>query len=147
MNEKMNMKNWLFIALAFVVFSGNSYAEQPVTKERQQLFKKIENNTEMLEDLVDELNWEKSERLANQVSQDVLKLKQLFPKESIGDGRSKKKILKEWPSFEKKINDWSLFYRQVEKASKARDENQVENAMDEASSACRSCHMKYRSLW
>ncbi len=41
------MRNWLFIRLLFVAFSGYSYGEQPITIERQQLFKKIEGDVSL----------------------------------------------------------------------------------------------------
>ena len=124
-----------------------SYAEQEVTKERQQLFEKIENNTESLEDLVDDRNWAESRKLANLIAGDVQLLKTLFPEDSKGDGRSKDRVWTDWHSFEGKLNNWSFHYEQVARASKNQDIALLKRAIDAASSTCRSCHMKYRSLW
>lgn len=61
-----------------------------------------------MEDLVDEANWKESEKLASKLGKNVQRLKLLFPKESIGDGRSNKKIWKKWAGFKNKLSDWSL---------------------------------------
>ena len=141
------MKNWLSIGLITLLFNCPSYAEQLVVDERQQLYKKIEDDSELLEYFVDDADWIKTAELANRLAKDVLKLKQLFPEHSKGDGRSKTKIWANWHDFENKLDNWSLLYLQVENASKIRDINKLEHAVDTANSTCRSCHMKYRSLW
>lgn len=134
----------IFIGLSL---SDGARAEQTVTEQRQQLFEEIENKTEHLEALIDDKKWQKSEVLAKQISGDVQLLTTLFPLNSKGNGRSKDKVWDEWHKFEGKLNNWSLFYGQIAKASAQRNVDLIEKALSKANSTCRSCHMKYRSLW
>ncbi|WDE08722.1 cytochrome c [Thalassomonas viridans] len=137
--------------IAIAILSGfspaESYAEQPATEQRQQLFKQIEADTERLEDIVDAQSWEQVTTLARQLERDVELLRTLFPDSSRGEGRSKSKIWQNWGDFDQRLSAWSASFEKLAITSQSKDHRQIEAALDSATSTCRSCHMKYRSLW
>lgn len=135
------------ILLFTTVFSVSCFAEQPETLQRIALFEKIERDTELLEDLVDDENWSQVIDLSLMLEKNVNSLKALFPKTSIGEGRSKEKIWKNWPQFEEKLDSWSQHFKHLALSTQSVDQNQIESSLDSATSTCRSCHMQYRSLW
>jgi len=141
------MNKRLVLGISIMVFASLCSAEQQITKSRQQLFKSIEDNSEKLEDIVDVQNWSQAAELANQLSLDVLKLKKMFPESSKGEGRSKSKIWKNKQDFNHRLKQWAMYFNDVATNAKHSNKRATESALDEATSTCRSCHMKYRSLW
>ena len=141
------MNKWILIGFAIMTLSAFTYAKQQVTEHRQELFKKIEDNSEYLEKIIDKQDWSQATSLAQQLSLDVLLLKALFPSNSKGDGRSKEKIWRNKDDFNHRLNEWSLSFKKLAKSTQLKNNHDAEEALDEATSTCRSCHMKYRSLW
>ncbi len=141
------MNKWAIVGVLTSLLIQPSYAKQVITEQRQQLFEHIENNVELLEDRVDEGDWPQVANLALKLEQDVIQLKKLFPKSSKGEGRSKNKIWQDWKNFDYRLTQWSLSFKHLATVSETENGQRIENALDTATSACRSCHMKYRSLW
>lgn len=141
------MKATLVLLVVMLVWSGHTHGHTSIVEQRQALFEQIEVNTEQLEDLVSDTDWQKSKQIAQALSLDVQKLSALFPSSTQGEGRSKTRIWQDWRHFESKLQVWSEYYQKVAEASADHNAEQATLALDKANSACRSCHMKYRSLW
>mgnify|MGYP003679018741 CR=1 FL=1 len=130
------MKKW--IALLLLAASAGTYAEHPAVEQRQQLFEQIDEQSDYLETLLDDKEWQQAEATALQLQQKVQRLVMLFPPESAGQGRSRQE-------FQHQLEQWQADYRAV--AAAAVGAMRDEAALDRATSACRSCHRKYRSFW
>lgn len=143
------MKNWISISLLCLglLMTNLTQADSKETKARQQLFTHIEEQSEVLEDLVDDEDWQRAGPLALELANEVAKLNNLFPESSKDEGRSRDGIWEEWPEFSKRLEKFEKSYNDVASAIEKGNYNQAENALDKATSSCRSCHMSYRSLW
>ncbi|MDO6682694.1 cytochrome c [Oceanobacter sp. 5_MG-2023] len=133
------------IVLFLLAASAATYAEHPAVEQRQQLFEEIEEQTDYLEQSVDDEHWSEVETTALKLDQQVQRLLTLFPPESSGEGRSRKAVWRHWDAFERDMMSWQMAYRDIAAAAVAEVSN--EDALDQITSACRSCHRKYRSLW
>ena len=141
------MKHWISTALLCLSFTTAAFAESEATKTRQQLFTDIEEQTETLEDLMDDEQWQQAAPLAGQIADKALLLNDQFPENSQGEGRSRDGVWEEWAKFSAKLQSLESDYRQVSSAIQAGNHSKAEDALDDATSSCRSCHMSYRSLW
>ncbi|WDE02634.1 c-type cytochrome [Thalassomonas actiniarum] len=141
------MNKWLLFVLTAIALPGYCHAEQPETEQRQQLFQQIEGNTERLEDIIDQQDWQQVSTMALKLEQDVILLKKLFPQSSKGEWRSKEKIWHDWENFEHKLTLWSISFKRIATTSQSKNHRQVIKAFDSATLSCRACHMQYRSLW
>lgn len=141
------MKHLLSISLLWLLTVGATQAESDVTQARQQIFTNIEEQSENLEDLVDDEMWKEAAPLAEELANKVAKLIALFPESSKGEGRSRDGVWEEWPQFSIRLQNFGNDFRTVADAINEGDYEYAENALDDATSACRSCHMSYRSLW
>ena len=137
----------LTIAAAALIFSSHSHAEHPAVDQRVALFEQVEQQTERLETLIDDGDWVKSAALASQLKVQVNQLMGLFPRQSMGEGRSRDKVWQQWGNFEDRLASLASAYDKVNQAAVSGDKTQLLHALDDATSSCRSCHMKYRSLW
>ncbi|MFK4754173.1 cytochrome c [Oceanobacter antarcticus] len=137
------MKKW--IALLLLAASAGTYAEHPAVEQRQQLFEQIDEQSDYLETLLDDKEWQQAEATALQLQQKVQRLVTLFPPESAGQGRSRQRVWRHWEEFQHQLEQWQADYRAV--AAAAVGAMRDEAALDRATSACRSCHRKYRSFW
>lgn len=141
------MRIWLPIGFLCFWYSGYSLANSEVTEVRQQLFTDIEEQSEQLEDRVDDQQWLQAASLAEKIADDVAKLQSLFPTSSKGEGRSRDKVWGQWPTFSKKLYRFENQFRDVANAIQSEQYERAEDRLDDATSSCRSCHMSYRSLW
>ena len=133
------MKHAVRAAFIAMAISGAAQADDPVA-QRQTLFEAVEADTDRLEERVDEQDWSRSAALAQQ-------LRQLFPDHSRGGGRSRDAVWDSWADFSARLDKLEAAYRTVALASQAGNRAQTAQALDFATSSCRACHMKYRSLW
>ena len=136
----------IFIA-GTLAFSSVVHAEHPAVDQRVALFEQVEQQTEKLEEMVDDGDWVNSANLASQLNQQVNRLLGLFPKESKGEGRSRDQVWENWHNFEGRLASLADAYDKAGKAAIKEDKAKLVRALDDATSSCRSCHMKYRSLW
>jgi cytochrome c556 len=141
------MKHWISISLLCLLLANTTYADSDETKARQKLFTSIEEQSEVLEDMVDDKEWQEAAPLAKELANKVSRLNNLFPDSSKDEGRARDAIWEEWPEFSKRLQHFENDFREVSRAITAGDHDKAEDSLDAATSACRSCHMSYRSLW
>lgn len=141
------MKHWISTSLLCLLLANTAFAESEATKMRQKLFTAIEDQSEALEDLVDDEKWQSAAPLAEEIANKAAKLNTLFPKSSKDEGRSRDGIWEEWPEFSQRLDRFERNFRDVASSINQGNYRQAEDSLDDATSSCRSCHMSYRSLW
>jgi len=141
------MKHWISTSLLCLILANTAYAESEATKARQQIFTHIEEESETLEDMVDDEQWQEAAPFAEKIANKIAKLNALFPESSKDEGRARDGIWEEWSEFSNKLKNFENDFRAVSAAIVAGDHTKAEDKLDDATSACRSCHMSYRSLW
>ncbi len=127
--------------------SAQSDIKSEATKIRQQVYTSIEEKSEILEDLVDDEKWQEAAPLALVLAGKVAKLKTLFPEISKGEGRARDSVWEEWPEFSQRLQTLEKDFMNVSLAIKAGNHDKAEDSLDDAISACDSCHMSHRALW
>lgn len=137
------MKHWISTSLLCLLLANTTYAESI----RQQAYISIEERSELLEDLVDDEKWQEAAPLAEELALKVAKLQTLFPESSKGEGRARDSVWEEWPEFSQRLQNLEADFLGVSVAIAAGDHDKAEDSLDDATSACNSCHMSYRSLW
>ncbi|MBN3561586.1 c-type cytochrome [Aliamphritea spongicola] len=135
----------LTLALTFIALTVR--AEQPATEERQALFEQIEDGTEMLEKMINRRNMAESAQQAKAMLLKVEMLKTLFPEDSRGEGRSREKVWDNWDDFSSRLAALETAYQDAYLAASESNFGLAKSAFETADGSCRSCHMKYRSLW
>lgn len=141
------MKLWISSTLLCLCVAAPALATAEATKTRQQLFTAIEEQSETLEELIDDEHWLQAAPLAEQIADKILLLNDQFPSTSKGEGRSRDGVWEEWDSFSQRLSNFEDDFRQVARFIQKGDQPQAEDALDRGMSSCRSCHMSYRSLW
>lgn len=141
------MKHWISISVLCLLLANMAYAESDATKTRQQVYTSIEEQSEILEDLVDDEKWQEAAPLAEMLALKVAKLQSLFPESSKDEGRARDSVWEEWPEFSQRLQALETDFLNVSVAIAAGDHDKAEDSLDDATSACNSCHMSYRSLW
>ncbi|MEJ2763548.1 cytochrome c [Photobacterium sp. MCCC 1A19761] len=141
------MKRNLCIGLITLTLSSLAIADHPAVEQRQALFEQIDEETEMLEAFVDEENWPATAVLAQKLEQYVATLQTQFPPASKGEGRSDDDVWEQWGEFSGKLTQLETSYQTVHRAASSGNLTLLAEALEAATSSCRSCHMSYRSLW
>lgn len=141
------MKHWISTSVLCLLLANMAYAESDATKTRQQVYTSIEEQSEILEDLVDDEKWQEAAPLAEMLALKVAKLQSLFPESSKDEGRARDSVWEEWPEFSQRLQALETDFLNVSVAIAAGDHDKAEDSLDDATSACNSCHMSYRSLW
>lgn len=141
------MKRNLGIGLFTLTLSCLAAAEHPAVEQRQALFEQIDEETEMLESFIDDENWPATAALAQKLEQYVATLQTRFPPASKGEGRSDEDVWEQWGEFSGKLTQLETSYQTVHHAASSGNLVLLTNALEAATSSCRSCHMSYRSLW
>jgi len=149
------MKHWISTSLLCLLLANTAHAvadehsniELNATKIRQQVYTSIEEQSDNLEDLVDDEKWQEAAPLAEKLAEKVAKLKMLFPESSKDEGRARDSVWEEWDEFSARLQNLENDFRAVSTAIAAGDHDKAEDKLDDATSACSSCHMSYRSLW
>lgn len=121
--------------------------DSQATKDRQQVYSSIEEQSEALEDLFDDEKWLEAAPLADALALKVAKLQTLFPESSKDEGRARDSVWEEWPEFSQRLLTLEKDFREVAVAINAGDHDKAEEHLDDATSACDSCHMSHRALW
>lgn len=124
-----------------------SFAESQATKTRQQTYSAIEEKSDLLEDLIDDEEWQQAAPLAVELADKVATLNTLFPESSKGEGRARDSVWEDWTEISERLQTLESDFRGVSIAIAAGDHEQAEDSLDDATSACGSCHMFYRKLW
>lgn len=141
------MKHWMTASVLFLLVTGTVYAESEATETRQNTYSSIEEQSENLEDLVDDEKWPEAAPLAEEIANKVATLNTLFPVSSKDEGRARDSVWEEWNEFSDRLQKLEADFRAVSTAIAAGDHELAEGKLDDATSACNSCHMSYRSLW
>lgn len=141
------MKHWISTSLLCLLLANTTYADSDETKARQKIFTSIEEQSELLEDMVDDKKWQEAAPLAEELANKVSKLKGFFPESSKDEGRARDGIWEEWPEFSKRLEHFERDFRAVSTSISAGDYEKAEDKLDDATSSCRSCHMSFRALW
>lgn len=141
------MKQWITAGFLCLLITKIAYADSDASIARQKLFTNIEENSEVLEDLVDDKKWQKAAPLADEIADDIEKLSNLFPDLTDDEGRARDAVWAEWPEFSDSLQRFENDFRAVSTTITAGEYEKAENKLDDATSSCRSCHMSYRSLW
>ena len=143
------MKSLISTSLLCLLLANMSYADEDsqATKTRQQVYTSIEDKSETLEDLVDDEKWQEAAPLAAELAKTVAQLQHLFPESSKDEGRARDGVWEEWPEFSQRLTLLEQNFKGVSLAIKEGDHDKAEDHLDDATSACNSCHMSYRSLW
>ena len=141
------MKHWITASVLCLLLTNMTYAESEATKTRQKIYTSIEEQSEKLEDLVDDEKWQEAAPLAEQLADKVAQLNTLFPENSKDEGRARDSVWEEWDEFSKRLKNLESDFRVVSTAIAVGDHDKAEDKLDDATSACNSCHMSYRSLW
>ncbi|WP_063337671.1 MULTISPECIES: c-type cytochrome [unclassified Marinomonas] len=141
------MQKQLLAGLIFGFLTCAIGAEEAKVEQRQTIFKKVEKGTESLEILIDHGAMSDVVVKADALSKQIAQLVNLFPEDTRGKGRSSSKIWKNWDDFSARLSRFESAYVQMSNAASNEDSKRVKQAFKLADSSCRSCHMKYRSLW
>jgi cytochrome c556 len=141
------MKYWLTASMLCLLMTNMTYAESETTKTRQQAYSHIEEQSELLEDLVDDEKWQEAAPLAEELALKVSQLQTLFPESTKGEGRARDSVWEEWAEFSERLQTLEADFIGVSVAIAAGDHDKAEDSLDDATSGCDSCHMSYRSLW
>ena len=141
------MQKQLLTGLIFGLFTSVIGAEEAKVEQRQTIFKKVEKGTESIETLINQNAMSDVAVKADVLSKQIAQLVNLFPEETRGKGRSSSKIWKNWDDFSARLSRLESAYVQMYAAATEKDVKRVKQAFKLADSSCRSCHMKYRSLW
>lgn len=141
------MKHWISTSLLCFLLANTTHADSNATKDRQKLFTSIEEQTEVLEDMVDDKKWLEAAPLAEELAKKVSRLNGLFPESSKDEGRARDGIWEKWPEFSIRLEHFERDFRAVSTSIIAGNYEKAEDKLDKATSSCRSCHMSFRSLW
>jgi len=141
------MKQVVLAVLITTTISGVVQADETAVEQRQALFEAIENETDTLEEQVDAGDLQNSIVLAQRLQRRVQQLQRLFPANSQGEGRSRDGVWENWTDFSIRLEKLEAAYRGAHTAAQAGNSSRARQAVEAATSSCRSCHMKYRSLW
>ena len=82
-----------------LILANTTYADSEATEKRQQIYSSIDDQSEILEDLVDDQLWQQAAPIAVELADKVAQLKTLFPESSKDEGRAKDAIWEEWEEF------------------------------------------------
>lgn len=127
--------------------SNTTLADSEATEKRQQIYSSIDDQSEILEELIDDQLWQQAAPLAVELADKVAQLNTLFPESSKDEGRAKDAIWEEWNEFSQRLHALENDFRGISTAIVANDNQQAQKHLDMATSACRACHRNYRSLW
>jgi cytochrome c556 len=122
-------------------------ADSDATEQRQQLYNEIDDQSEQLETLILDQQWQQAIPIANALVYKADLLHTLFPLSSRGEGRAKDAVWNEWPQFSDRLNRLSRGFAGVAYAIEQQDYRAAEQSLEQATSLCRGCHIDYRSLW
>ena len=126
---------------------SSSIAKEAETQKRQAIFDDIDEKTEQIEILLEEQKWSDAAAISKAVANQIAQLNQLFPISSKGEGRSKDTIWEQWPEFQQDLGQFQSHYQTLFQSIESQNYNGAIQAIDKATSSCRSCHSDYRSFW
>ncbi len=144
---KYRLSTGLLCLLLANMVMAQSDIKSEATQTRQQVYSSIEEQSELLEDLVDDEKWQEAAPLAQDLAKKVSRLKTLFPESSKDEGRARDSVWEEWPEFSQRLQTLEKDFSDVSLAIAAGDYDKAEDSLDDATSACDSCHMSHRALW
>jgi len=135
----------------WLTYSSISYAQTDLKEieDRQQAFEAIEDQTDFIEDALeeDQIAWPEITQRSEALTSHAKSLSQLFSEGNNDEGRAKSAV---WDN-PKKFNQFMLQLNNglaaLEKASKKQALAPAQAGLEQAQDSCKSCHMKYRSLW
>lgn len=136
----------LVILMSLISYAhANDY--RPQIKERQNAFEQIESQSDDVEDLIDDANWDELEKVSLSLSQHSHALLTLFPQGSHEGSKAKESVWTNPDKFNTLLTKMDEGFQELYQASQQHDRGLAEDGLEKAQDTCNSCHRSYRSRW
>lgn len=114
---------------------------------RQQAFVHIENQSEQVEEMMDEnvLNWSEIESISQQLVQHSQLLNTAFTEGSQEGSKAKKVVWDKPEKFNQLMKEMDSGFALLYQASQQQDKEASEAGLEQAQDTCNGCHRSYRS--
>lgn len=114
---------------------------------RQQAFVHIENQSEQVEEMMDEnvLNWSEIESISQQLVQHSQLLNTAFTEGSKKAVKQKKAVWDKPEKFNQLMKEMDSGFALLYQASQQQDKEAAEAGLEQAQDTCNGCHRSYRS--
>jgi len=132
-----------------VLLSNIAFAQTSVDliNARQQAFVHIENQSEQVEDMMDEdvPNWSEIESISQQLVQHSQLLNTVFPEGSQAGSKAKEAVWDKPEKFNQLMQEMDSGFALLYQASQQQDKEAAEAGLEQAQDTCNGCHRSYRS--
>lgn len=134
----------LCVLLPNMVFAQSSV---DLINARQQAFVHIANQSDQLEDKLDEdvPNWKEIEAISQQLVQHSELLNSAFPEGSYEGSKAKKAVWDKPEKFTQLMQEMDSGFTLLYQASQQQDKEMAESGLEKAQDTCNGCHRSYRS--
>ncbi|ACH63824.1 cytochrome c [Aliivibrio fischeri] len=114
---------------------------------RQQAFVHIENQSEQVEEMMDEdvPNWSEIESISQQLVQHSQLLNTAFPEGSQDGSKAKEAVWDKPEKFNQLMQEMDSGFALLYQASQQQDKEAAEAGLEQAQDTCNGCHRSYRS--
>ncbi|MUJ36882.1 c-type cytochrome [Aliivibrio fischeri] len=114
---------------------------------RQQAFVHIENQSEQVEEMMDEdvPNWSEIESISQQLVQHSQLLNSAFPEGSQDGSKAKEAVWDKPEKFNQLMQEMDSGFALLYQASQQQDKEAAEAGLEQAQDTCNGCHRSYRS--
>ncbi|OCH59499.1 cytochrome C [Aliivibrio fischeri] len=114
---------------------------------RQQAFVHIENQSEQVEEMMDEdvPNWSEIESISQQLVQYSQLLNTAFPEGSQDGSKAKEAVWDKPEKFNQLMQEMDSGFALLYQASQQQDKEAAEAGLEQAQDTCNGCHRSYRS--
>ncbi len=114
---------------------------------RQQAFVHIENQSEQVEEMMDEdvPNWSEIESISQQLVQHSQLLNTAFPEGSQDGSKAKEAVWDKPEKFNQLMKEMDSGFALLYQASQQQDKEAAEAGLEQAQDTCNGCHRSYRS--
>ncbi|WP_394134974.1 c-type cytochrome [Aliivibrio fischeri] len=114
---------------------------------RQQAFVHIENQSEQVEEMIDEdvPNWLEIESISQQLVQHSQLLNTAFTEGSQEGSKAKKAVWDKPEKFNQLMQEMDSGFTLLYQASQQQDKGAAEAGLEQAQDTCNGCHRSYRS--
>lgn len=144
--EKVMKK--LIISLC-VLFPNIAFSQASVDliNARQQAFVHIENQSEQVEDMLDEdtPNWNEIESVSHELYKHSQLLSTAFPEGSQDGSKAKEAVWGKPEKFNQLMQEMDSGFVQLYQASLKQDKEAAKTGLEQAQDTCNACHRSYRS--
>ncbi|GLR73619.1 cytochrome c [Aliivibrio sifiae] len=134
----------LCVLLPNIVFAQSNVE---LIKARQLAFVNIENQSEQVEDMIDEdaPNWNEIESISYELSKHSQLLTTAFPESSQDGSKAKEAVWNKPEKFNQLMQEMDSGFVQLYQASQQQDKALAEAGLEQAQDTCNACHRSYRS--